>query len=226
MSLLQSNWSVKTFQTRHCCSEKPWSLDLFCFVRLVCALKRRSPLWRVSLSPRWKWLLFLTNGICMASQYCFASWILQWRVVHMRIAPWSVLKIWDNKVSERWCVSLAPIVRSPNCPHAGRRFLIRHQQPQHQAHSRRSPISTESHHEIGLQTGKCFIFSLQLTLIRRIPGPSGHIALFTHPCSFFIHEKQWHVCLEWLPAWNFLKVVSRNLTTWQTSDVIKWRINS
>lgn len=156
----------------------------------------------------------------------FASWILQWRVVHMRIAPWSVLKIWDNKVSKRWCVSLAPIVRSPNCPHAGRRFLIRHQQPQHQAHSRRSPISTESHHEIGLQTGKCFIFSLQLTLIRRIPGPSGHIALFTHPCSFFIHEKQWHVCLEWLPAWNFLKVVSRNLTTWQTSDVIKWRINS
>ncbi|XP_049449274.1 glycerol-3-phosphate dehydrogenase, mitochondrial-like [Epinephelus fuscoguttatus] len=44
--------------------------------------------------------------------------------------------------------------RSQNCPCAGRRFLIRHQQPEHQAHSRRSPISTESHHEIGLQTGQ------------------------------------------------------------------------
>ncbi|CAG09318.1 unnamed protein product [Tetraodon nigroviridis] len=73
-----------------------------------------------------------------------------------------------------------------------RRFLIRHrqpEQPEQAAHWRRSPISTESHHEIGLQTGKCFIFSPQLTLIRRIPGPSGHIALFTRPCSFFIHWK-------------------------------------
>ncbi|TMS06215.1 Glycerol-3-phosphate dehydrogenase, mitochondrial, partial [Larimichthys crocea] len=43
---------------------------------------------------------------------------------------------------------------SQNCPCEERRFLIRHQQPEHQAHSRRSPISTESHHEIGLQTGQ------------------------------------------------------------------------
>jgi len=27
----------------------------------------------------------------------FSSWILQWKVVHMRIASWSTLKIWDNK---------------------------------------------------------------------------------------------------------------------------------
>lgn len=191
----------------------------------VCFQNTQSPLESLAVTPV-EVIVVFNQWNMYGLTILFASWILQWRVVHMRIAPWSVLKIWDNKVSKRWCVSLAPIVRSPNCPHAGRRFLIRHQQPQHQAHSRRSPISTESHHEIGLQTGKCFIFSLQLTLIRRIPGPSGHIALFTHPCSFFIHEKQWHVCLEWLPAWNFLKVVSRNLTTWQTSDVIKWRINS
>lgn len=137
----------------------------------------------------------------------FSSWILQWKVVHMWVASWSILKIWDNKYPNVDVFSLAPVVRSQNCPCAGRRFLIRHQQPEHQAHSRRSPISTESHHEIGLQTGKCFIFSPQLTLIRRIPGPSGHIALFTLPCSFFIHGKQWHVFLEWLPALEFSEVV-------------------
>lgn len=27
----------------------------------------------------------------------FSSWILQWKVVHMRIASWSILKIWDSK---------------------------------------------------------------------------------------------------------------------------------
>lgn len=83
-----------------------------------------------------------------------------------------------------------PLSEARNCP--SRRQAISHRrqrQPPCRAHSRRSPISTESHHEIGLQTGKCFIFSLQLTLIRRIPAPSGHIALFTLPCSFFIHEE-------------------------------------
>ncbi|KAF3843087.1 hypothetical protein F7725_001936, partial [Dissostichus mawsoni] len=45
---------------------------------------------------------------------------------------------------------------SQNCPCAGRRFLIRLQQPEHQAHSQRSPISTESHHEIGLQTADTY----------------------------------------------------------------------
>lgn len=30
------------------------------------------------------------------------------------------------------------------------------------------------------------------------------ILLYLPPlCSFFIHRRQWHVCLEWLPAWNF-----------------------
>lgn len=128
----------------------------------------------------------------------------------MRVAPWSPPPIWrfgTIRIQMLMVFPWLPLpVRSPNCPRAGRQFLIKLQQPEHRAHSQRSPISTESHHEIGLQTGKCFIFSPQLTLIRRIPGPSGHIALFTPPCSFFIHGKHWHVCLEWLTAWNVLAV--------------------
>lgn len=117
-------------------------------------------------------------------------------------------------------------------------FSSRQRQPPCRAHSQRSPISTESHHEIGLQTGKCFIFSLQLTLIRRIPGPSGHIALFTLPCSFFTHEEA-VTCLPWMTAClpaclgfffyahlPTIEVVIRDLTTWRTSDVIKRWINS
>lgn len=124
------------------------------------------------------------------------------KVLHMRMASWSTtLKIWDPLHPNAWCVCLAAAAGAQNCP--SRRQTISHRrqrQPPRRAHSRRSPISTESHHEIGLQTGKCFIFSLQLTLIRRIPGPSGHIVLFTPHVHFSFTRKLWHVCLEWLPA--------------------------
>lgn len=43
-------------------------LLLFCFCD--CARKSRSSPLRFMLSGWWSWLLFLTNGICMASQYC------------------------------------------------------------------------------------------------------------------------------------------------------------
>lgn len=200
------------------------------------------PLVGLALPQRWKWLSFWTNGICMARRYCLASWILQWEsCAYANGSLIRYLKIWDPKYPNAWCVCSAPAVGAQNCP--SRRQTISHRrqrQPPRRAHSRRSPISTESHHEIGLQTGKCFIFSLQLTLIRRIPGPSGHIALFTLPCSFFIHEEA-VTCLPWMTACLpaclgfFLfahhptpssEVVSRDLTTWQTSDVIKRRINS
>lgn len=97
---------------------------------------------------------------------------------------------------------LLPPPQLRTAPRAGKRFLIGGSaKPPRRAHSQRSPISTQSHHEIGLQTGKCFIFSLQLTLIRRIPGPSGHIALFTLPCSFFMFALN-----DCLPACFFLLV--------------------
>lgn len=61
-------WKSRDFpQIYRKCLEKQCFLDLFCF---DCALKTRSSLLRFMLSHWWKWSLFLTNGICMASQYC------------------------------------------------------------------------------------------------------------------------------------------------------------
>lgn len=56
------------------------------------------------------WLLFVLHAVIVVEMIVvfnqwnmygpailFSSWILQWKVVHMRIASWSILKIWDSK---------------------------------------------------------------------------------------------------------------------------------
>lgn len=66
-----------------------------------------------------------------------------------------------------WFFPNLPPFRSEDRPCRTERFFIGHQQQKHQAHSRRGPLSAESHHETRLWAGEGPIFPYLALIIRR-----------------------------------------------------------